>query len=142
MRAYNRISDAEIRVHSAVYSPDITVVVDETLLEAERPWEGLQDGGTLVVNTSCAAEEIRERTGYAGRIVTLDAERIAREKGTGFANIPMLGAVAAVLGTPWQLVEEEVRETMGKRISAEMLAKNIAALRTAYDAAKEATDDR
>ncbi len=55
MRAYNRISDEEIRVHSAVYSPDIAVVVDETLLEAERPWEGLPDGGTLVVNSPCSA---------------------------------------------------------------------------------------
>lgn len=142
MRAYNRISDEEIRIHSAVYSPNIAVVVDETLLEAERPWEGLTEGGVLVVNTPCSAEDIRSRTGYRGRIVALDADRIAREAGTGFANIPMLGAVAAVLGTPWQLVEEEVRETMGARIPPAMLAKNIAALRTAYETAKEGSDGR
>ncbi|QAA77159.1 MAG: Pyruvate:ferredoxin oxidoreductase, gamma subunit [Candidatus Bipolaricaulis sibiricus] len=137
IRAYNRISDEEIRVHSAVYSPDIAVVVDESLLTAEKPIEGLHPNGTLVVNTSCSAEEIRRRTGFKGRVVVVDADRIGREAGTGFANIPMLGAVAAVLGTAWNLVEEEVRRTMGERISNEMLDKNIAALRVAYETAKK-----
>ncbi len=82
------------------------------------------------------------RTGSAGRIVALDADRIAREAGTGFANIPMLGAVAAVLGTPWELVEEEVRATLGERIGRDVLAKNIAALRTAYETARGASDGR
>lgn len=140
IRAYNRIAEEEIRIHSAVYSPDIAVVVDESLLTAERPTDGLHPDGTLIVNTSCSAGEIRKRTGFKGRIVVLDADRISREAGTGFANIPMLGAVAAVLGTAWNIVEEEVRRTMGERISKEMLDKNIAALRAAYDAAKKGVD--
>ncbi|MDD5453830.1 MAG: 2-oxoacid:acceptor oxidoreductase family protein [Candidatus Bipolaricaulis sp.] len=142
IRAYNRLADDAILVHSAVYAPDIAVVVDESLLTAERPADGLHPDGTLIVNTSCSAEEIRRRTGYTGRIVVLDADRIAREAGTGFANIPMLGAVTAVLGTPWELVEEEVRATMGERMSRDMLEKNIAALRMAYEAAKGASHGR
>jgi pyruvate ferredoxin oxidoreductase gamma subunit len=137
IRAYNRISDEEILVHSAVYSPDLAVIVDESLLTSEKPTDGLHPDGTLVVNTSCSTEEIRTRTGFKGKIVVLDADRIGREAGTGFANIPMLGAVAAVLGTAWSIVEEEVRRTMGERISKEMLDKNITALRAAYDAAKK-----
>ncbi len=137
IRAYNRIADEEILVHSAVYSPHIAVVVDESLLTAEKPIEGLHPDGTLIVNTSCSAEEIRARTGFKGKIVVLDADRIARDAGTGFANIPMLGAVASVLGTAWNIVEEEVRRTMGERISREMLDKNIAALRAAYEAARK-----
>ncbi len=137
IRAYNRISDEEIRVHSAVYTPHLAVVVDESLLLTEKPTDGLHPDGTLVVNTSCSTEEIRRRTGFRGKIVVLDADRIGREAGTGFANIPMLGAVAAVLGTEWSIVEEEVRRAMGERMSREMLDKNVAALRAAYDAAKK-----
>ncbi len=137
IRAYNRIADEEIRVHSAVYSPDIAVVVDETLLLAERPTEGLRPDGTLIVNTACSAEEIRRRTGFRGKVVAVDADRIAREAGTGFANVPMLGAVAAVLGTPWPIVEEEVRRAMGDRMGREMLDKNIAGLRAAYEAVQK-----
>lgn len=66
----------------------------------------------------------------------MDADRIAREAGTGFANIPMLGAVAAALGTEWRIVEEEVRRAMGDRMSKDMLDKNVAGLRAAYEAAK------
>ena len=32
--AYNRISRSEIRVHSNIYTPDLVVVVDESLLES------------------------------------------------------------------------------------------------------------
>lgn len=88
------------------------------------------------MNTSCPAEEIRKQTGFRGKVVVVDADRIAREAGTGFANVPMLGAVAAVLGTEWKIVEEEVRRAMGDRMSKDMLEKNVAALRAAYEAAK------
>ncbi|MBC7093354.1 2-oxoacid:acceptor oxidoreductase family protein [Candidatus Bipolaricaulota bacterium] len=136
VRAYNRIADEEIVIHSGVYSPDIAVVVDETLLESEKPADGLKPDGVLIVNTTCSKDEIRKRTGFRGTIVVLDADRIAREAGTGFANVPMLGAVAAVLGTEWKLAEEELRETMGEKLSHEVLEKNVAALRAGYEAAK------
>lgn len=136
IRAYNRISDEEILVHSAVYTPDVVVVVDESLLRSENPTEGLRPDGILIVNTPCSPEEIRKQTGFRGRIIAVDADRIAREAGTGFANIPMLGAVAAALGTEWRIVEEEVRRAMGDRMSKDMLDKNVAGLRAAYEAAK------
>ncbi|MCX7750113.1 MAG: 2-oxoacid:acceptor oxidoreductase family protein [Candidatus Bipolaricaulota bacterium] len=136
IRAYNRIADEEILIHSAVYTPDIVVVVDESLLRSENPTEGLRPEGILIVNTACSPEEIRKQIGFRGKIVVVDADRIAREAGTGFANVPMLGAVAAVLGTEWPIVEEEVRRAMGDRMGKEMLEKNIAALREAYAAAK------
>lgn len=142
VRAYNRIAEEEIRVHSAVYSPDIAVVVDESLLTAERPIEGLHPDGTLIVNTSCSVDEIRRRTGFGGKTVVLDADRIGREAETGFANIPMLGAVASVLGTAWNLVEEEVRRTMGERMPKDMLDKNVNALRAGYNAVKEVRGGR
>lgn len=142
IRAYNRIADEEIRVHSAVYTPDIAAVVDETLLESEKPADGLKPDGTLIVNTSCSAEKVRRRTGFRGTIVVLEADRIASDAGTGFANVPMLGATAAVLGTAWKLVEEELRETMGQRLSKDMLEKNVVGLRAGYDAAKEVSGAR
>jgi Pyruvate/2-oxoacid:ferredoxin oxidoreductase gamma subunit len=41
-----------------------------------------------------------------------------------------------VLGTAWNIVEEEVRRTMGERVSRDMLEKNVVALRAGYDAAE------
>jgi len=138
IRAYNRISDEEIVIHSGVYSPDISVVVDETLLDSENPTEGLKPDGTLIVNTSRSPDEIREATGYQGHIVCLDASKIAREAGTGFPNVPMLGAVVAVLGSDPKLAEEELRNTLGHRLPPEVVEKNIKAFRDGYEAAKGA----
>lgn len=142
VRAYNRISDEEILVHSGVYDPEIVVVIDETLLDSERPAEGLKPNGVLVVNSTCSAEEIRARMKFAGRVVTVDADRIAKETGTGFPNIPMLGAVVALLGTDYALAEAELREALAGRLSRDMLEKNILAFRAGYEAAKEVTVGR
>ena len=42
--AYNRLSDAPIRIHSNIYQPDMVVVVDETLLKAVDVAAGLKEG--------------------------------------------------------------------------------------------------
>jgi len=136
VRAYNRISGEEILIHSGVYRPDIVVVIDETLLEAENATEGLKPDGVLIVNTSRSAEEIREVTGFPGKIIALDATKIAQEAGTGFPNVPMLGAVAAVLGTDPRVAEEELRETLSHRLPPEVVEKNLVAFRAGYETAK------
>jgi len=136
VRAFNRIAEDEIRIHSGVYEPGVVVVVDESLLDSENTTEGLAPDGILVVNTKCSADEIRARTGFGGTILVLDAIKIADEAGTGFPNIPMLGAAAAVLGSAMETAEEEVRQTMGAKLSTDILEKNLVALRGGYEAAK------
>ncbi|MBC7098178.1 2-oxoacid:acceptor oxidoreductase family protein [Candidatus Bipolaricaulota bacterium] len=140
VRAYNRISDEEILIHSGVYHPDISVVIDETLLDSENPTEGLSPKGTLLVNTKRPPEEIRKLTGHPGEIICLDADKIAREAGTGFPNVPMLGATVAVLGTDPKLAEEELKETLSHRLPPEVVDKNLQAFRAGYEAAKGAMD--
>lgn len=137
IRAYNRISDREIFVHSSVYEPDIVVVLDESLLDTENPTEGLKPKGVLLVNSTCSAEELRARLNFSGRIIVVDADRIAKETGTGFPNIPMLGALVAVLGTDYELAASELREALGGRLSQDMLDRNLRAFRAGYEAVKE-----
>ena len=50
--AYNRISNNEIRVHSNIYTPDLVVVVDESLLESVDVTAGLKEEGAIIVNTA------------------------------------------------------------------------------------------
>ena len=98
--AFNRISDEQIRLHSNIYEPDCVVVVDETLLEAVDVTAGLKEDGAIVVNTAKSAEEIRPRlSGFAGRVVTVDARAISEEcLGKYFPNTPMLAATVATTG--------------------------------------------
>ena len=57
--AYNRISDNPIRVHSNIYTPELVVVVDETLLHSVNVTSGLSENGAVIVNTKETADEIR-----------------------------------------------------------------------------------
>ena len=96
--AFNRISDEEIRVHSNIYTPDLVVVVDETLLHSVDVTAGLKEDGAIIVNTSKTPDEIKPLlNGYKGRVYTLDAREISvKALGKYFPNSPMLAAAVAV----------------------------------------------
>lgn len=98
--AYNRISRKEIRVHSNIYTPDLVVVVDETLLESVDVTAGLKVNGAVIVNTPKSKEEILPHlNGYKGAVYTVDARAISVETlGKYFPNSPMLAAAVAVSG--------------------------------------------
>ena len=96
--AYNRISNNVIRVHSNIYTPDLVVVVDETLLDAVNVTAGLKENGSIIVNTDKAKEEILPKLkGYKGNVYTVDARKISVDAlGKYFPNSPMLAAAVAV----------------------------------------------
>lgn len=96
--AFNRISDEEIRVHSNIYTPDLVVVVDETLLNSVDVTAGLKEDGAIIVNTAKTPDEIRPLLGgYKGKVYTLDAREISvKALGKYFPNSPMLAAAVAV----------------------------------------------
>lgn len=96
--AYNRISSEEIRVHSNIYTPDLVVVVDETLLHSVDVTAGLKEDGAIIINTPDSREDVLPLlNGYKGRVYTVDARKISVETlGKNFPNSPMLAAAVAV----------------------------------------------
>lgn len=108
--AYNRISKDVIRVHSNIYTPDLVVVVDETLLHSVNVTAGLKEEGAIIVNSAKSADEIKPLlNGYKGKVFTIDARRISVEAlGKYFPNSPMLAAAVAVSGVMSQ--EEFLKE--------------------------------
>ena len=96
--AYNRISSEEIRVHSNIYTPDLVVVVDETLLHSVDVTAGLKEDGAIIINTPGKKEDVLPLlNGYKGRVYTVDARKISVETlGKNFPNSPMLAASVAV----------------------------------------------
>lgn len=136
VKAFNRLDTKEIRLHCSVYEPDIIVVLDPTLLQAKeaRVTEGVKRQGILLVNTSQSPEEIRRQTGFAGKIVTVNAEALAQSVGARFSNVVMLGALARLVGMgALQEFESEFVQAFGEKA----LATNIAALRAGFAAVAE-----
>ncbi len=96
--AFNRISKNEIRVHSNIYTPDLVVVVDESLLHSVDVTAGLKEDGAIIVNTPLSSDDIKPLLrGYKGRVYTVDARKISLDAlGKYFPNSPMLAACVAV----------------------------------------------
>lgn len=101
--------EQEIRTTSPVLQPHLVAVFHEGLLRTEDVSSGLRPGGTILVNSRRAPEEVRARLGLdAVTVGTVDALGIAVEEKTR-VNTAMLGAVVRAAGF---LDPEAVRETI------------------------------
>jgi 2-oxoacid:acceptor oxidoreductase gamma subunit (pyruvate/2-ketoisovalerate family) len=134
--AFTRISTEPIKIHCAVYNPDVVAVLDPTLLKTVKVADGLsEEGGSIIVNTQNSPEETRKMLGTdKGKVWTVQASEISlKTLGIPITNTAMLGAVARVTG----IVSLETVEKMIKgRFKPEVAEKNFAVVKEAYQEAK------
>lgn len=136
MRAYARISDKPIHIHSGITSPDIVAVIDPTLLETINVTEGLPEDGILLVNTNLTPSEIRGKLNFnKGKVCTVDATRIALETiGLPLPNTSILGALIKVTNLiELKDLEEKIKEKFLKKIGEKKTLANIESVRRAYN---------
>lgn len=127
--SYNRVADQPVKLYSQVAHPDLVAVLDDSLVDLEDVTDGLDEDGTLVINTTDS-----DSVDFEGRVIVVDATDIAMEyelqaDGNAIVNTPMLGAVAktdvANIDTMAAVIEERFDE------------KNAEAARAAHDRATE-----
>lgn len=137
--AYNRISNEDIRVHSNIYTPDLVVVVDETLLHSVDVTAGLKEDGAIIINTPGSKEDVLPLlNGYKGRVYTVDARKISVETlGKNFPNSPMLAAAVAVSAVmDKEAFIREMRASYEHKFAKkpEVIEGNMRALTMTFDA--------
>ncbi len=136
LQAFTRLDDQRVNIFSHVSHPDIVVVLDRSLVGKTPFGEGLSQDGVLVINAAVPPAEVRRQIGFGqGRLFTVDATRIANETlGKPITNTPMLGAIVKATGLlNLQTLLEEIKDTLGKRLSKDLLEANLAAVRRAYE---------
>lgn len=135
IRAFTRLSDERIEIHSHVYTPDIVVVLDPTLLSNPMITEGLSEEGKLIVNYPGTPDEVRKITKFMGRIYVVDATKIATETiGRPIANTCCVGALVKVAGlVNLELVKGQIRKMLEAKIGKKATDDNIKALERAYN---------
>jgi len=74
------VNDRYIRLRSKIYTPDVAVVLDPSLLKIVDPSQGLKPGGLIIINTNKPLDQIRSDFGYKAKLASVDADRIAREE--------------------------------------------------------------
>jgi len=88
--------------------PHMLSVFRELLIRTQDLMRGLQPDATVMVNTNRAPSEVREMLRlHSGKIVTLDATRIALETRSRL-NMPMLAVLAAQLNFPPDVVKTAI----------------------------------
>jgi len=131
--ASTRLSPEPLRIFSQVESPDIVVVLDDTLLECADATAGLKPGGWLVINSHLPARELGLKGDF--RVATADATRVATETGLIVAgsvivNTAMLGAFARATG----LVSlDDIEKAILAKFSHKLAQKNAEAARITYE---------
>ncbi|MCW8802594.1 MAG: 2-oxoacid:acceptor oxidoreductase family protein [Candidatus Bathyarchaeota archaeon] len=131
VKAYTRISDEPIRLHSAVYHPNLAIVMDPTLLATVPVTQGLSEDGILIINTTKDPKTIKaELNMKQGTVWTVPASEIAmRILGRGITNTAMLGVVARATG----VVEmESIEKAVNDRFPEQLAEKNIGVIKEAY----------
>ncbi len=139
MRSYTRVSSRPIKLHSAVYTPNVLIIVDPTLIGPVSVLEGLTEDSTIIVNTHLAPQEARKQYGIKGyKVYTVDATKISLDElGRPIPNMPMVGALVKVTG----LVElghviEGLRNTFSGKFGKQVVEKNVKAINRAYEEVK------
>ncbi len=135
VKAYTRISDKPITTYAPITCPDLVMVIDPTLMQTINVTEGLTEEGILLVNTPKNPEEIRNETGFKGKIYTVDATKISIDTvGKNLPNTPMLGAFVKVSGKiPLSAVEESINKKFLKKLGKEKTKATIEGVKIAYD---------
>lgn len=126
LRAFTRTSTRAIRRHDSITDPDLVVVLEPTLVRESNVAEGLRPGGKLLLNADEAPAELD-----GVDVTCVPATRLAAAEGSGFANVVMLGAVAAALGVPpVEFVADAAAEQLAKKASPDAVR---AAVRKGYE---------
>lgn len=130
--AFTRISTEPIKIHCAVYNPDVVAVLDPTLLKTVNVADGLDEKtGNILVNTKENPAEVRKQLkSNAGKVWTVEASEISLKiLGMPITNTAMLGAVARVTGIVSLVTIEKM---INGRFRGDVAAKNFAVVKEAY----------
>lgn len=132
VKAFARISDKPILVHSQIYNPDYVIVLDPIIYKFVDVAEGLKKDGIIIVNTTKKPEEIELKS---CRIATIDATGIALELNLLVAGSPVVNT--AIVGAFAKATDEVKLESVLKVIkeawSGAAGEKNARAAESAYE---------
>jgi len=121
LRAYTRVDDRPIRRHDSVTKPDVVVVLEPSLLGEVDVTEGLAREGLMLVNAERPPAKVAGR-----RVACVPASRMAEQGGSKYANLIMVGALAAALGEPpVSYVADAAVDLLGKKVSPEEVRKAV-----------------
>jgi 2-oxoacid:acceptor oxidoreductase gamma subunit (pyruvate/2-ketoisovalerate family) len=134
--AFTRISTEPIRLHCAIYEPDVVIVLDNTLLKSVPVTSGLnRNEDALIINSPEEPSVLKKNLCVTkGKVWTVPATEIAlRILGAPITNTALLGVVAKATEI---VTLEGIEKTLKGRFRPDLAEKNFAVINEAYKEAK------
>ncbi len=131
VESFVRIDDKPIIIREQIYSPNILIIQDATLLDTVDMACGCDKKTIIIINTAKSKDEIKINL-PKNNIHTIDATKIALEiLGKNIVNTVILGAFAKVTGlVSLASLKQAIEEKFSGRV--ELINKNIKAVELAY----------
>ena len=132
VRAFARVSGDEINQRSEIYSPDIVIVLDESIMNLVDVLKGLKKKGKILINTTKKPSDFNFSNDY--KIATIDATGIAIKYdilvgGIPVVNTPILGSVPKILN---KVTLKSIQKVIQNRWSGELAIRNVHATNDAF----------
>ena len=114
--AFLRVSDAQIRVRSKVYEPDMVVVLDPNPAGYCGCFRRAETQRNPDHQFRQDAEQLQKQYGFKGRLATVDATKIALEEmKVPITNTTMVGALIRATGLiRLESIDQPLRNRFGK----------------------------
>jgi pyruvate ferredoxin oxidoreductase gamma subunit len=130
MNAYLRYDDKPVRLRSIIYSADFVIVIDPTLIESQKCFDGLKPGSKVIV--AVREDTVLPKAPEGVTVYPFQAEKIAMEIiGRPFANTILVGAFAKVSGA--MSLDAVIKAVEGRfEGKGDIKAKNVEAVKKGY----------
>lgn len=135
VKAFVRFCDekTKVRVNSIVEEPHVLAVFHMYLLKNPMTLMGVKEDAIVIFNTSMTPDEARDFSKlHGGKVVCIDAIKIANEENLPATNTIMMGAMVKYM--PFldkNLFENRIREQFKSK--PEVVESNVRAFRRGYD---------
>jgi 2-oxoacid:acceptor oxidoreductase gamma subunit (pyruvate/2-ketoisovalerate family) len=132
VRAFARVSEDEIHLRSEIYSPDIVIVLDESIMGLVDVLKGLKKNGKILINTTKKPSDFDFSKQF--NVATVDATGIAIKHdilvgGIPVVNTPILGSVPKVLD---RVTLKSIQRAIKNRWKGDLGDRNVQATHDAY----------
>ena len=133
VRAFARISEKEINLRSEIYTPDIVIVLDESIMDIVDVLKGLKKDGKILINTTKRPSDFTFSNKFS--VATVDATGIAIQHnilvgGIPVVNTPILGAVPKILD---RVNLSSLQAIIKGKWKQDLATKNVNATKDAYE---------
>lgn len=133
VRAFARISEEEVNLRSEIYTPDIVIVLDESIMDIVDVLKGLKEDGKILINTRKKPKDFDFSKKF--NVATVDATGVALKNeilvgGIPVVNTPILGAIPKILD---RVTLKSIKEIVKEKWKGELSDKNVKATQDAFD---------